>query len=444
MGGNYTHTSRASGLTLTAAIYNADHENHITNATPAGLDDYSTNATEMQAQTDPGEQGTESLSTSLAGELERLRYAIAEIKGTSYWYESAVGTLSEPSSNHIIFNTGFQVWQALATTLSTNDASSATPQCMDGWRYSRSGAGRATISKDTSVKPTVAEVGSYIPASAKILVTTDDASIGATDFYAFIHPIEGYYAQTIVQRTFTLSFWVRSAVTGTFCVAFQNSGNDRSYVAEYTISQANTMEYKTITVSASPTAGTWDYTNGVGVLVIWTLAGGSNYQTTAGSWATGNYLCTANQGNLFATNSNTFYLAAPKITPGPSASRWLAVPFQVDLLRAQRYYEKSWPYSVDVGTAYTPGAGQPGGVFVSHPTALFDATIPYFVEKRADPSETTYDALGASGKYSYYTTGWNNGATLSGIDSTTHGLTASHTTASSIRTSFQWVVDARL
>lgn len=89
MAGLYSHTTRATGLTLTAAIYNADHENHITNHVPAQMDDYSSTVGEMQTQTDPGEQGTESQATALSEELERLRYAINEIKKTTtYWYET--------------------------------------------------------------------------------------------------------------------------------------------------------------------------------------------------------------------------------------------------------------------------------------------------------------------------------------------------------------------
>lgn len=89
----YTHTTRADGLTLTAAIYNADHQNHIDHFTPAYLDDYSANATEMRTQTDPGESGSESLATSAAGELERLRYAIWDAKKRldntlTYWYQT--------------------------------------------------------------------------------------------------------------------------------------------------------------------------------------------------------------------------------------------------------------------------------------------------------------------------------------------------------------------
>jgi len=84
----YTHTTRATGLTLTAAIYNSDHQNHIDNGVPAQFDDYSTNVAQMQASTNPGEVGSESLPTSLATELERIRFAIREIKGTAQWYET--------------------------------------------------------------------------------------------------------------------------------------------------------------------------------------------------------------------------------------------------------------------------------------------------------------------------------------------------------------------
>lgn len=96
----YSHTTRADGITLTAAIYNADHQNHINNGVPSQLDDYSTNTTEMRTTTDPGEVSSESLATSMAGEFERLRFAIAEMKrnfGDSttqvpQWYSSLGGT----------------------------------------------------------------------------------------------------------------------------------------------------------------------------------------------------------------------------------------------------------------------------------------------------------------------------------------------------------------
>lgn len=95
----YSHTTRANGTVLTATIYNQDHQNHIDNGVPSQLDDYSTNTTEMRAQTNPGEQGSESLASSLAGELERLRFTIAELKGKTFWYETSGTTLEISAAN---------------------------------------------------------------------------------------------------------------------------------------------------------------------------------------------------------------------------------------------------------------------------------------------------------------------------------------------------------
>lgn len=91
----YSHTTRAAGTLLTASIYNADHQNHINNGVPAQLDDYSTSVAEMQTTSDPGEVGTENQATNLAGEIERLRFAILELKqklddSITQWYQTPI------------------------------------------------------------------------------------------------------------------------------------------------------------------------------------------------------------------------------------------------------------------------------------------------------------------------------------------------------------------
>ncbi len=99
MPGNYSHITRADGLVLTASVYNTDHQNHITNMTPVGVDDYSVSLAQMRTTIDPGEVGTEALPTDLAGEIARLRYAIQEIRGTVQWYVSQlakVGAMQGP------------------------------------------------------------------------------------------------------------------------------------------------------------------------------------------------------------------------------------------------------------------------------------------------------------------------------------------------------------
>lgn len=88
MAGLYNHTTRASGLTLTAAIYNADHQNHIDNHDPEQIDDYSSNTANMKTTTNPGEDGSESLATTLAAEIERIRFHLNELTGGTQWYSS--------------------------------------------------------------------------------------------------------------------------------------------------------------------------------------------------------------------------------------------------------------------------------------------------------------------------------------------------------------------
>lgn len=91
----YSHTTRAANTVLTANIYNSDHQNHIDNGVPLQLDDYSATVAQMKTNTDPGEEGTESQPTTMAGEFERLRYAHKETKGTPQWYSTPFGSMSD-------------------------------------------------------------------------------------------------------------------------------------------------------------------------------------------------------------------------------------------------------------------------------------------------------------------------------------------------------------
>ena len=101
MPGNYSRINvEADGNILTASNYNAEHDNHITNHTPTGLDDYSVSVAQSNIQTDPGATSSESLPSSLAGELERIRYVISRIVGQSLWRDvpaTSLQTLGTPS-----------------------------------------------------------------------------------------------------------------------------------------------------------------------------------------------------------------------------------------------------------------------------------------------------------------------------------------------------------
>lgn len=113
---------------VNASDLNAEFNNILNNLDTEGLGGYGDNTTEFQAQTDPGEVGSESLPSSLADELERLRYSIAELKGTTYWYTSPVTTLA--SLNTAFGNGGLPPSRLSsgATTGNSNQSLLITPE----------------------------------------------------------------------------------------------------------------------------------------------------------------------------------------------------------------------------------------------------------------------------------------------------------------------------
>jgi hypothetical protein len=191
----------------------------------------------------------------------------------------------------------------------------------------------ATISQQVD-----APTGSGLHHSLRFNVTTADASIGTTDVAVINQPIEGHNIRDLVGLPLTFSFWVRSSKTGIHCVSFVNSGSDRSYVAEYTVSVANTWEYKSITIAAGLTsAGTWNYTEGSGLVCRFALAGGTTYQTTANTWATGNFTNTSAQVNCLDTIGNIFAITGVQLEAGLVATPFEHRPYGLEELLCLRY-----------------------------------------------------------------------------------------------------------
>lgn len=212
---------------------------------------------------------------------------------------------------------------------------------LDRWTNINNTSAVFTITQDTDV-PTAGQAGYLFQNSLKVDVTTADASVAAGDRVQIRQIIEGYNWANIAQKKFTVSFWVKATKTGTYCISLVNNGSDRSYVAEYTINSTLTWEYKTITILASPSAGGWNYTNSVGIVLSWTLMAGTNFNTTPGAWQTGNLHSTSNQVNSLDSTSNDFWLTGVMVNEGV-----IAAPFKLfgediegELAACLRYYER--------------------------------------------------------------------------------------------------------
>jgi hypothetical protein len=220
-------------------------------------------------------------------------------------------------------------------------------------------------------------------------------SVGSTDRFMLGYPIEGLNVADLGwgaagASTVTISFWVRSSLTGTFGGALGNYNGDRSYVFTYTISSANTWEYKTVTVIGD-TTGTWPKDNSGGLYLYFSIGAGSSVSTTAGSWQAGFYVSATSATSVVGTNGATFYITGVQLEKGSTATSFDYRPYGTELQLCQRYFQAMYFY-LNTGSAQYPF---------------------YYTTKRAAPTVTStatgFSLAGVTpsvdGGYAYQTTG---------------------------------------
>jgi hypothetical protein len=177
-------------------------------------------------------------------------------------------------------------------------------------------------------------------------ITSSSAySVGSTDAFVLGQKVEGFNISdlawgTASAKTITLSFWVRSSLTGTFGGSIVNNNFDRAYPFTYTISSANTWEQKSITI-AGDTTGTWLTTNGLGLTVWVGLGAGSALSGTAGSWQASGFYSATGATSVVGTNGATFYITGVQLEQNTSATPFERRLYNQELANCQRYFQKN-------------------------------------------------------------------------------------------------------
>ena len=175
-------------------------------------------------------------------------------------------------------------------------------------------------------------------------------SVDSAEQFQLLQPIEGFNTAdlgwgTANAKTITISFWVRSSLTGNFGGSLRNYVANRSYPFSYTISAANTWEQKSVTI-AGDTSGTWLTNNGVGVYLGFALGVGATFSGTAGAWAAGNFVQPTGSTSVVGTDGATFYITGVQLEVGTQATSFEYRQYGTELALCQRYY---WETSKGLG-----------------------------------------------------------------------------------------------
>jgi hypothetical protein len=209
---------------------------------------------------------------------------------------------------------------------------------LDRWQAYSSPVNKFTVQQDAGAVTPPVGFNDYLG-----VTSTSAYSSTTNDYFGIDQIIEGFNIAdfgygTANAKTVTLSFWVRSSLTGTFSGALRNGGaNDYSNVFTYTINAANTWEQKSITL-AGPTTGSWNTTNGQGLWVWFDLGTGTGQQTsTVNTWQNANNLRATGSQSIVGTNGATFYITGVQLEVGTVATSFDFRSYGTELELCQRY-----------------------------------------------------------------------------------------------------------
>jgi hypothetical protein len=299
-----------------------------------------------------------------------------------------------PYKRNIIINGACNVWQrAAASTLTAGNSGFSA----DRFKMANASDGQVYITVGVN-----GTAHNSMRNYAYAATTATDTSMSATQAVGYQYVLEGYDIRPIIGQVCTLSFWVYSSIGGVYCVSFSNmasSTTDRSYVTEISL-PAGQWVYRTITFTMHDlsSGSYWNTLNDAGLRIWWTLDSGSNYITsTKDSWVNGNYVATSNQTHHMATLNAAFGLSGVQLELGASATPFEYKSFSEELAACQRYYEKSYDYSVVPGS--TGGYGSCQWLSNYSATGVYFDNLAYNTKKRCGGNIVVYSpGTGASGK----------------------------------------------
>ena len=301
--------------------------------------------------------------------------------------------VNQYGNRNLVINGAMKVAQRATSFASVSSGEAYT---VDRFGRYINAAGTWTITQSTDT-PT----GQGFATSIKFDCTTANGSLSASSEYLFFQRFEGQDLQRLKKGTanaekVTLSFWVKSAKTGTYITELYDNNNSRHISRAYTISSANTWEKKILTFDGDTTGAITD-NNSTSIQLNFMLANGSNWTsgTLQTSWGANTQANRAvGQVNLADSTSNDWYLTGVQLEVGDTATDFEHRSYGDELAKCQRYYHR-----VDSFGTFGNEAYKRYGNGVYYATTAAEVMIPLPVMMRAEP---TFENTGTSTDYAFY------------------------------------------
>lgn len=349
-------------------------------------------------------------SLSIPDELYKVAFVLVQsvggvVSNITVYDARGIGQSSQSTGiKNLIINGGMDIAQEL-TSVSINSAADPGHYVCDMFQTSSSGptTKNYSVEQDSSSVPSIAESGynSLYCLTAKILtglVMSDPGDyICPANYY-----MEGFDFAEINQQSVTFGFWAKSNVVGVFNFALQSISSTRAYVTTFNIDQADTWEFKSITI-ALDTGSSFNLTNAASLAIQIGAVTGSTYTTsTLNQWVSASVFGANTQTNWMA-NTNAYLsftqLSLVKGLSGAGAKGFTrkGSTFAEELIACQRYFEKDYDLQ-DLPGAPSAGNGR-GRDYVMAPfTGTLYHTSRFKVSKRSSPTMIYYSPLtGAAG-----------------------------------------------
>jgi hypothetical protein len=346
--------------------------------------------------------GTAARSSAIASPSEgmltyRTDEGVIEVYDGSAFVPAAPAAGAAAMTNrNLLYNGAMQVHQR---GVSVSGITTGGYYTADRWNMTNTSLGTWTQTIEND-----APTGSGLQKSLKVLCTAADAAPAASDLLQIQQRIEGQDLQRIAKGTsaaqqITLSFWVKSNVTGTYVADLLDVDNTRQTSISYTISASATWEKKTITFAAD-TTGAFDNDNGDSFRLSFWLGAGSNF--TSGTLSTTWQASTAanravGQTNLASATNNYWQITGVQLEVGPVATPFEFKSYGTELAECQRYYFKTFNQETKPAQAAGNAGSLGGSSAVTNVSFVSTQTLP--VTMRSAPTVTTYQTDGASSNW---------------------------------------------